>query len=183
MPDQKCNIDISLGATGVETAAELGFEFGKNKEITLVRLRSLHPHETSRTNKIQITNGSQLLVGAPAHVAKFAENELKKLHVKTVKETKITSINTTPSSKTELTLSNGDKMVVDLYLPTIGVIPNTEYVPKNLLNGKGDVMVDQFLRVKNAPDVWAAGDVVDCQPSQFVYAGTSSNPCHPIPPS
>jgi NADH dehydrogenase FAD-containing subunit len=183
LPDQKCNIDISLGATGVETAAELGFEFGKNKEITLVRLRSPHLHESSRTNKIQITNGSQLLVGAPAPVARFAENELKKLHVKTIKETKITSINTTPSSKTELTLSNGDKMVVDLYLPTIGVIPNTEYVPKNLLNGKGDVMVDQFLRVKNAPDVWAAGDVVDCQPSQFVYAGTSSNPCRPIPPS
>jgi NADH dehydrogenase FAD-containing subunit len=54
------------------------------------------------------------------------------------------------------------------------VIPNTEYVPKKLLNDKGDVIVDQFLRVKNAPDVWAAGDVVDCQPSQFVYAGSSS---------
>jgi alkyl hydroperoxide reductase subunit AhpF len=62
-------------------------------------------------------------------------------------------------------------MTVDLYLPTIGLLPNTEYVPKQLLNEKGDVMVDQFLRVKSLSDVWAAGDIVDCQPGQFVYTG------------
>jgi hypothetical protein len=44
-------------------------------------------------------------------------------------------------------------------------------VPKDLLNDKGDVMVDQFLRVKGVKDVWAAGDIVDCQPGQFVYTG------------
>lgn len=63
-------------------------------------------------------------------------------------------------------------MTVDLYLPTTGLLPNTEYVPKHLLNEKGDVMVDQFLRVKSVPDVWAAGDIVDCQPGQFVYTGS-----------
>ena len=47
-------------------------------------------------------------------------------------------------------------------------------MPKDLLNEKGDVMVDQFLRVKNAQDVWAAGDIVDCQPGQFVYTGLCS---------
>lgn len=70
-----------------------------------------------------------------------------------------------------MSLSNGEKKVVDLYIPTIGTIPNTEYVPKDLLNDKGDVMVDQFLRVKGVKDVWAAGDIVDCQPGQFVYTG------------
>lgn len=63
-------------------------------------------------------------------------------------------------------------MAVDLYIPTIGLLPNTEYVPKHLLNEKGDVMVDQFLRVKSVEDVWAAGDIVDCQPGQFVYTGS-----------
>ncbi len=91
-----------------------------------------------------------------------------------MKDTKITNTETSATGKTELTLSNGEKKTVDLYLPTIGVVPNTEYIPKNLLNEKGDVLVDQFLKVKNAQDVWAAGDVVDCQPSQFVYAGS----CH-----
>jgi hypothetical protein len=44
-------------------------------------------------------------------------------------------------------------------------------VPKEFLNEKGDVMVDQFLRVKGLKDVWAAGDIVDCQPGQFIYTG------------
>jgi alkyl hydroperoxide reductase subunit AhpF len=75
-------------------------------------------------------------------------------------------------------------MTVDLYLPTIGLLPNTEYVPKELLNEKGDVMVDQFLRVKSVSDVWAAGDIVDCQPGQFVYTGSFSSPLPlSLPPS
>ena len=60
-------------------------------------------------------------------------------------------------------------MVVDLYLPTVGVLPNTDFVPRNLLTEDGDVVVDDYLRVKGAEGVWAAGDVVDIQPSQFVY--------------
>lgn len=59
-------------------------------------------------------------------------------------------------------------MAVDLYLPTVGVLPNTEFVPKSLLNEDGDVCVDDYLRVKGVEGVWAAGDVVDIQPSQFV---------------
>jgi len=91
--------------------------------------------------------------------------------VKLLKDTKITNTSTSSTGQTELTLSNGEKMTVDLYLPTIGLIPNTEYVPKKLLNEKGDVMVDQFLQVKGVEGVWAAGDIVDCQPGQFVYTG------------
>ncbi|KAK0102162.1 hypothetical protein ONS95_001042 [Cadophora gregata] len=141
------------GPTGVEAAAELGFEYGKGKEITL------------------ITSASQVLLGTPPNVAKFAENELRKLHVTILKDTRITSASPlpTPSTQTELTLSSGSKMVVDLYLPTVGVLPNTDFVPKNLLNENGDVVVDDYLRVKGVEGVWAAGDVVDIQPSQFVY--------------
>ncbi|KAH8783661.1 hypothetical protein BGZ57DRAFT_885053 [Hyaloscypha finlandica] len=149
--DAKSIVVGGAGPTGVEAAAELGFEYGKNKEITL------------------ITGGSQLLVGVPPHVAAFSETELKKLHVSLLYSTKITSASTLSSGQTELALSNGSTMAVDLYLPTIGLLPNTEYVPKELLNEKGDVMVDQFLRVKSVSDVWAAGDIVDCQPGQFVY--------------
>lgn len=138
------------GPTGVETAAELGFEFGKGKEVTL------------------ITAGSQLLTGVPPSVASFAENELKKLHVSVLKEVKITS-SLTLANKTELTLSNGEKMLVDLYLPTIGVIPNSEFIPKELKDEKGFVCVDQYLKVKGAEDVWAAGDITDCQPAQVIY--------------
>jgi len=37
----KRNADPLSGPTGVETAGELGFEYGKNKEITLVNPFSL----------------------------------------------------------------------------------------------------------------------------------------------
>lgn len=139
------------GPTGVETVGELGFEYGKNKEITL------------------ITSGDELLIGSlPIHVAKVAENELVKLHVKIVKSTTVSEANTTAEGKTELILSNGEKKVVDLYLPTIGVIPNSEYVPKALLDEKGAVVVDSYLRVKNAENIWAAGDIIDIEASQLV---------------
>jgi len=36
------NADPLPGPTGVETAGELGFEYGKNKEITLVKRPSSH---------------------------------------------------------------------------------------------------------------------------------------------
>jgi thioredoxin reductase len=50
-------------------------------------------------------------------------------------------------------------------------VPNTEFVPSHLKNEGGHVMVDEFLRVKGAEGVWAAGDVVDVQASQLVYTG------------
>jgi thioredoxin reductase len=56
----------------------------------------------------------------------------------------------------------------------LGVVPNTEFVPANLKNEGGHVMVDEFLRVKGVEGVWAAGDVVDIQASQLVYTGEFS---------
>lgn len=141
------------GPTGVETAAELAFEYGKTKEVTL------------------ITAGEELLVGSmPTNIAQGAEGTIKKLGVNVVKGVKITASTPTSDGKTELSLDNGETRLVDLYLPTIGMIPNTEYVPKNLLDDKGQVVVDEFLRVKGVQDVWAAGDVTNLDFAQIVYA-------------
>ena len=122
----------------------------------------------------QITGANQLLAGVPANVAQAAENELKKLNVEVVKDVKIANAKTSDSGKTELMLSSGDTITCDLYLPTVGVVVNTEWLSKDLLNDKGDLMVDEFLKVKNAPGVWAAGDVTDLQSKQFVFAGLCS---------
>lgn len=141
------------GPTGVETAAELAFEYGKTKEITLV------------------TAGKELLVDSmPTNIAQGAENTIKKMHVNVVKNVKILDSTPTADGKTELSLDNGEKKIVDLYLPTVGVIPNTEYVPTDLLDGKGQVVVDEFLRVKGAEDVWAAGDLTSLDFAQIIYA-------------
>ena len=140
------------GPTGVETAAELGFEYGKTKEISLV------------------TSGHELLVDSmPTNLAQSADAQIKSMDVNVIKGVKVLSSISSTDGQTELALSNGDKMVVDLYLPTIGMICNTEYVPKVYLNDKGQVNVDEFLRVKDAEDIWAAGDLTNVDFAQIVY--------------
>lgn len=140
------------GPTGVELAGELGFEYGRTKDIGL------------------ITSGTQLCADSlPANVAKVAEGHLKKMPVKITYGVKITGTKPTSNGKTELTLDNGETKTVDLYLPTIGMLPNSEYIPRTLLNESGYARVDQYLRVKNATDIWAVGDIVDIEPSQIVY--------------
>ncbi|TGO36770.1 hypothetical protein BHYA_0115g00200 [Botrytis hyacinthi] len=141
------------GPTGVETVGELGFEFGNTKDIIL------------------ITSSDELLKGAvTSPIASGAQKELEKMNVNVRLRTRINSTKVLPTSQTELSLSNGEKLVCDLYLPTLGTIPNSEYIPKELLDGQNFVKVDQHLRVHGAEDVWAAGDIIDAQPSQFVYA-------------
>jgi hypothetical protein len=140
------------GATGVETAGELGFEYGKTKDITL------------------ITAAPELVPdGLILSASKAAEKELKRMHVTVTKGVKITDSATTAEGKTELSLDNGQKKVVDLYLPTTGNYPNSEYIPKALLDDKGHAVVDGYLRVKSADAVWAVGDISNADPSQIVY--------------
>ena len=139
------------GPTGVEAIGELGYEFGKSKEITL------------------ITAAPELCDDClPVNIARGAEKELRKLGVKIIKGVKVTST-ATADGKTELVLDNGEKKLVDLYLPTVGLIPNNEFIPKTLLDNQGYVIVDEFLRVKGVENVWAVGDISNADPSQFVY--------------
>jgi NADH dehydrogenase FAD-containing subunit len=62
-------------------------------------------------------------------------------------------------------------------LPTAGIRSNSEFIPKALLNEKGEVKVDQFLRVKDVENIWAAGDIIDIEPSQIIYADKQANHC------
>jgi NADH dehydrogenase FAD-containing subunit len=141
------------GPTGVEAIAELGYEYGKTKKLTI------------------ITSGEELLVGSmPTNIAKVAENELTNLSVEIVKGTKITEAKPIANGKTELTLSNGEKILTDLYLPTVGIKYNSEFIPKTLLSATGEVEVDHFLKLKGAENIWAAGDITNLEASQFVYA-------------
>jgi NADH dehydrogenase FAD-containing subunit len=140
------------GPTGVEVTGELGYEYGKTKEITIITAAPELCHDC-----------------LPVNIARGAEKELQKLGVKITKGVKVTSSTATADGKTELVLDNGEKKLVDLYLPTVGLIPNSEFIPKTLLDDKGHVVVDEFLRVKDVENVWAVGDISNASPSQFVY--------------
>lgn len=138
------------GATGVEVAGELGYEFGKTKEIIL------------------LSGGSSLLDGDS--LGPGAKSELEKLNVKIRLDARVTGSKDLPDGKTEVTLKEGETITTDLYLPTIGMRPNSEMLEGKFLNEKGYVVVDAQYRVKGLEEqgVWALGDVVSTPKAGWV---------------
>jgi NADH dehydrogenase FAD-containing subunit len=131
------------GGTGIEVAGELGFEYGKTKEIVL------------------LCSGEKLANGHS--VAPAAAHELKKLNVAIKYGVRAQETRPAAQGKTDVVLSNGETITTDVYLPTTGLVPNTEYIPARHLSADPNyrtVLVDEFLRVQDARDVWACGDVV-----------------------
>lgn len=138
------------GATGVEVAGELGFEFGKTKEVTL------------------LSSGPSLLDGDS--VGPAAKAELLKLNVKVQLDARVVGSKELPDGKTELSLGNGKSITTDLYLPTMGMRPNSEMMEGKFLNEKGYIVVDEFYQVKglDGQGVWALGDVVSSPKAAWV---------------
>ncbi|KAI8625188.1 hypothetical protein F5Y19DRAFT_274788 [Xylariaceae sp. FL1651] len=147
---------VGAGPTGVETAGELAFEYGRGKEIVL------------------ISSEKTVLQGTPASVSKTAEKQLGTLNVKVRLSTKVQNTAQMADGSQELTLSSGEKLVADMVIPTFGVIPNSSFVPAQFLNANGFVKVDEYLRVKGAENVFAIGDVSDAEPPQFIYVDKQS---------
>lgn len=73
-----------------------------------------------------------------------------------------------------LEFSDGEKLLIDLYIPTIGVKPNSSYIPEKHLNNNAFVIVDDFLKVKGVDNVWAIGDVSDREPPVFMAASNQA---------
>jgi apoptosis-inducing factor 2 len=44
-------------------------------------------------------------------------------------------------------------------------------MPKNLLNANGEIVVDEYMAVKGAIDIWSCGDAADIQAKQAMYTG------------
>jgi len=99
---------------------------------------------------------------------------LNNLNVDVKLKTKTTGQVQLPDGRKELTLSTGDKLTTDMYVPTFGLIPNSAYIPASYLSANGSVKVDEFLRVKGAKDVWAIGDVSDVESWQFITCDRQS---------
>jgi hypothetical protein len=118
--------------------------------------------------------GQQFSKKVPKSVSETATNYLQDLNVNIKLQTKIISSAQMPNGQEELILSNGEKLVTDLYIPTFGLTPNSSYIPAKFLNAKGLVVVDNYLKVKGAGDVWAIGDVADVDSLQFISCDRES---------
>ncbi|KAI1386696.1 FAD/NAD(P)-binding domain-containing protein [Hypoxylon trugodes] len=148
------------GATGIEAAAELAFQYGKEKEVIL------------------LSGDSELLSGDS--LASNVASELKKLGVQVRKSARVETTREAADGKIEVVLKNGEKLITDVYLPTMGMAPNTEYLPADLLTDRKFVDINEFYQAKGTKDVWAAGDIVWKPRGSFVLtdkqaAGVAKN--------
>ena len=135
LPIAKSVLVVGGGAAGVETAGELGENYGGKKEITI------------------LSGSSQLLPRLKnTNVGKDAEGRLKKMGVKVINDSiKVTSTSEA-DGKTTAKLSNGTEMVVDVYFDATGDKPNNKFIPEAWLNATGYVKtVAQTLRL-DVPD-------------------------------
>lgn len=143
------------GPAGVEVAGEIGEHLNgapgwfAKKPATLKATVTL------------VSGSDKLLPILRPAISKQAEVYLARLGVDVIHNAKMTNTEQLASGKTKVTLSNGKEMECDVYIPAMGVIPVTEYVPKEFLTEKGYVKTnDATLRVDEAgPRVYAVGDV------------------------
>jgi NADH dehydrogenase FAD-containing subunit len=147
------------GPTGCETSAEIRYEYKDAKQVVLL---SADP---------EILGGDS--------IASSVEREITKLGVEVRKNARVTGTKALPDGRTEVQLADGTSIATDLYLPTMGLTPNTEFLDPALLNERRYVDVDECFRVGAAPgddgkpkaeNVWACGDVVSIPRAGFMIS-------------
>ncbi|KAF8457989.1 hypothetical protein BGX38DRAFT_1085618 [Terfezia claveryi] len=131
---------VGGGPTGVELAGEVKDSYLKKKVIL-------------------VTSGNVLPMLQP-RVSLIAKNLLERLGVDVRINTKVTAVNRAPSGQgVEVVLSSGETVPADLFIPTLGQKPNTEFLPKEFLNSHGFVQTTDYLNLPSHPNIWAIGDV------------------------
>jgi NADH dehydrogenase FAD-containing subunit len=159
LPNAKSIVIAGGGPSSVETAGELAEHLnGKPGWFSAVQ---------KKVDITIITADSKLLPVLRPKIATNAQSLLEKLGVEVIYNTKVESVSPEgagPSAiveKAALKLSNGETKEADLYLPAVGVTPNTKFIPSSLLNEKGFVLANPTtLRCDDAgPLVYTIGDV------------------------
>ena len=146
------------GTTGIEIAGELGdlLVAGEPKEVYFVidqRLPASLPVKDSVRDAIRST--------------------LEKNKVKIVPNVKVTSATVT-GTQTVLELSPANKdgqkqtLTADVYLPAFGLVPNTSFVPAELLAADGRVKQTTKLRAEGQQNIFVIGDAGNLEPAKII---------------
>lgn len=143
------------GPSGVEISGEIGEYL--NGAAGWFAKKPANPKAT-----VTLLSGSEKLLPVlrPA-LAKQAEVYLARVGVDVLYNARMESTETLADGRTRVTLGNGKVLECDVYIPTMGVTPMTEYLPQELLTEGGYVKTNEAtLRVDEAgPRVYAVGDV------------------------
>ncbi|KAL7925275.1 hypothetical protein ACQKWADRAFT_283521 [Trichoderma austrokoningii] len=138
---------VGGGATGTETAGELGFEYSKagRKEVYLVY-----------NDRLPLTPPTM------DSVRKAAKNELEKLKVKLVPYTTVSAVEHA-GKDTILTLTSSDgttkTLTTQAYIPSTGLVPNSSFVPASLLDSRGYIKQTKALQAEGFDNIFVLGDV------------------------
>lgn len=136
---------VGGGPTGVETAGEIGYQYGKLKSVTLI---------TGSTGPLAYLGEHRSL------------QALKKLH--DVGVLVVNSKRAEMKTPHVLVYSDGKTENFDLIIKANGLKPNSNYLPTEVLDASGFVVTNEFLQLEEYPDVVAAGDIVANTPSDLV---------------
>ncbi|KAK6459723.1 uncharacterized protein RJT20DRAFT_144053 [Scheffersomyces xylosifermentans] len=128
---------IGGGATGVEFVAEIAFNYGKEKDITL------------------FTGSSYPIPNLNKSYGDKATKKLEALNVKVVNNKRAKSY-----TDTTIEFNNGIVENFDLVIAAHKHYPNTEYLPKAVLDKDGYVDTDENYRIKKYHNAIALGDVL-----------------------
>ncbi|KAJ4250566.1 hypothetical protein NW762_011821 [Fusarium torreyae] len=152
------------GMTGSETAGELGFEYSQHG-----------------TKEVIFIYSGDLPLAPPATdaVRKQTLKELQKLKVKAMPKSTVISATPTPGSSDivlEVQTSDGTikKVTTQAYLPATGILPNTEFVPKALLDSNNFIKQTNRLQVEGHNNIFVVGDAGNLENSQLAYAEAQS---------
>ncbi|KAI6785292.1 Apoptosis-inducing factor-like protein [Emericellopsis cladophorae] len=134
------------GATGVELCGELKFEY-EDKQVLL------------------LCADEKLVGGDSCHAS--MEKGLKSMHVEIKKSARVEGTKTLDNGKTEITLGNDEKITTDYYVATMGMVPNTEFLPAEWLTDRKYLNVDDNFQVVGEKGVWSLGDAVSRPRASF----------------
>lgn len=137
--DAKKIIILGGGPTGVETAGELGYLYGKEKDIVLY---------TGLTGPLLQLGSSK----SATTVSKLAQ-----LGVKVVNNKKSTSFEES-GSPSKVIFEDGSS--ADVVIPAYGLIPNSEFLDVKFLDSRGYLKTDEYLRVDGHHNVIGLGDIL-----------------------
>ncbi|KAM0204491.1 hypothetical protein ACHAPA_006738 [Fusarium lateritium] len=152
------------GMTGSETAGELGFEYSQHG-----------------TKEVIFIYSGDLPLAPPATdaVRKQALKELEKLKVKSMPKSTVISATPTPGSSDivlEVRSSDGTikKVTTQAYLPATGVVPNTEFAPKTILDSNNFIKQTTHLQVEGHKNIFVLGDAGNLEESLIGRADTQA---------
>lgn len=128
---------IGGGTTGVETAGELGHEYKGKKKIVLYT-GSLGP----------------LSIPLPNHVSSVTK-KLEKLDIEIVNNQLVKK-----EGDSTIVFKDGTTRDFDLVVEAFKLIPNTEYLPDEVLDKNKYVITDEYFRVRDFHEVICLGDIL-----------------------